>query len=316
MRPTCKRILIALTLMVPLVGGIAARADEAQRMALLKPDVSIDALAAAVESDDALLARTAARVLPSKGEAAIPALQKALASEDMMVRRCAAMSLDKLGNAGLELVGTALKDESEFVRQGAVFALMRMKPSTQSAALLEEATKDESPLVQRAAAMAGRDAFRTVESIPLPKTGWVFKTDVEDIGLEQEWFGADIDEAGGGLGGGGGESIEIEKFWGDEGPSPGTGWYRLTFDLPEHKPVARAQLNFQAVDESTWVWMNGEFVGEHDEGPTGWDKPFRLDVTDDLKWGAQNQITVRVYNTAMAGGIYKPVSIVVLEPAE
>ncbi len=309
MRSTWKRCAIALILPALVAGGVMAQDTEAQRMALLSPDASIEALAAAVESDDALLARTAARVLPSKGAAAIPALEKALASKDMMVRRCAAMNLAELGDAGLGLITKALKDENEFVRQGAVFALMAMKSTTQSGALLEQAMGDESTLVQRAAVMAGRDAYRTAETIPLPKTGWVFKTDVEDIGLDQEWFGADIDEAGW-------ESIEIEKFWGDQGPSPGVGWYRLTFDLPAHEPPTRAQLNFQAVDESTWVWMNGEFVGEHDEGPNGWNKPFRLDMTDNIKWGAQNQITVRVYNTAMAGGIYKPVGIVLLEPAE
>jgi hypothetical protein len=70
------------------------------------------------------------------------------------------------------------------------------------------------------------------------------------------------------------------------------------------------------VDESAWVWLNGEFAGEHDQGPSGWDTPFRLDVTDGLNWGGANQLTVRVLNSAMAGGIWKPVSIVILEPAD
>ena len=76
------------------------------------------------------------------------------------------------------------------------------------------------------------------------------------------------------------------------------------------------QLDFQAVDESTWVWINGEYAGEHDLGPDGWQKPFRIDATGQLNWGGRNQLTVRVLNTAMAGGIWKPVSVVVLEPTE
>jgi len=308
MRSAWKRYATALALLALAAGCVAAQDAQARRMALLSPDASIEALAAAVESDDVLAARTAARVLPGKGAAAVPALEKALASDDVLVRRCAAMNLNKLGVAGLELIGKALKDENEFVRQGALFTLMGMAPTTESAALIEQAMGDESALVQRAALQAGRSSYRTAEMIPLPKTGWVFKTDVEDTGRDQKWFGADIDEAAW-------ESIEIEQFWGDQGPSPGVGWYRLTFDLPAYEPPTRAQLDFQAVDESTWLWVNGQFAGEHDLGPNGWDKPFRIDVTDKLKWGAENQITVRVFNIGMAGGIYKPVSIVLLEPA-
>lgn len=308
MRSTWKRCAIALAVLALAAGCAVAQDAEAQRMALLSPDASIEALAAAVESDDVLTARTAARLLPGKGADALPALAKALASEDVLVRRCAAMNLDKLGAAGLELAGKALGDENELVRQGAVFGLMRMAPTAETAALIEQAMGDESALVQRAAVQAGRSSYRTAEAIPLPKTGWLIRTDAEEVGVDQKWFAVDLDQAGW-------EAIEIEQFWGDQGPSPGVGWYRLTVALPDHEAPARTQLSFDAVDESTWVWVNGQFAGEHDLGPNGWDKPFRIDVTGKLKWGAENQITVRVFNTAMAGGIYKPVSIVLLEPA-
>jgi hypothetical protein len=36
-------------------------------------------------------------------------------------------------------------------------------------------------------------------------------------------------------------------------------------------------------------------------------------VTHELKWGQKNQITVRVYDSAYAGGIWKPVSVQVLQ---
>ena len=309
MRSVWTRAATTLALLVLAISCAAPRDLAARRMELLKRDVTVETLAAALDSRDALVARTAARVLPSKGPSAIAGLQKALRNRDMLVRRSAAMNLHELGEAALPLIEQALRDDNEFVRQGAVFALIAMKPSAGREALIEGAIGDESALVQRAAVMASRSSYRVAESIPLPKTGWLFRTDAGEVGREQEWFAAHLDETGW-------EPIEIERFWEEQGPESGTGWYRLALDLADREPPARAQLDFQAVDESTWVWVNGELAGEHDLGPDGWEKPFRIDVTGRLKWGERNQITVRGYNTAMAGGIWKPVSIVLLEPAE
>lgn len=299
-------LLLALTL---TAGAVLAQRPVSERMRMLRGEVGVDTLAQALESGDPLVARTAARLLPAKGAEAMRALGRALRHDDILVRRSAAMNLDALGAEGLELVERALRDDSEYVRQGAVYALMGMRHTDEVSALLDEAGNDESALVQRAAVAAVRSAYVTAETIPLPREDWRFKTDVEEIGLDEQWFGVDYDDTNW-------EAIAIEEFWGDVGPAPGVGWYRRTFTLPERDRPARAQLAFEAVDESAWVWVNGEFAGEHDLGPDGWDDPFRIDVTGMLNWGGENQITVRVFNTAMAGGIYKPVGVVVLEPAQ
>lgn len=302
---------IALVSVLLLCLGTLALAQDAaaRRMALLQPDVTVDALAAALDDADAVVARTVARVLPSKGPAAAPALEKALGHADMMVRRSAAMNLGALGAAALPLVERALGDEDALVRQAAVYALMALPQSTEVADLVGRAQADDSPLVAAAALQAARGAYQTAEAIPLPKEGWKLAVDPDDVGRDQEWFAVDFDDSAW-------KPIAIEQFWGDAGPDPGVAWYRLTFDLPAREKPERAQLDFQAVDESAWVWVNGQFVGEHDVGPNGWETPFRLNVTDALNWGGKNQITVRVLNTAMAGGIWKPVSIVLLEPAQ
>ncbi|MFW5866477.1 MAG: sugar-binding domain-containing protein [Armatimonadota bacterium] len=299
-----------LVLTVTLTAGaVLAQSPGSERMRLLRGEAPPDRLASALESDDLLVARTAARLLPAKGSDALRALGRALRHDDMLVRRSAAMNLDALGTDGLELLQRALRDDSEYVRQGAVYALMGMKHTAEVSALIDRATDDESALVQRAAVAAARTAYVTADTIPLPTEDWRFKNDVEDVGLDQQWFGADYDDSNW-------EAIAIEEFWGERGPDRGVGWYRRTFTLPERDRPARAQLAFEAVDESAWVWINGEFAGEHDLGPDGWDDPFRIDVTGMLNWGGENRITVRVLNTAMAGGIYKPVSVVLLEPAQ
>ena len=55
--------------------------------------------------------------------------------------------------------------------------------------------------------------------------------------------------------------------------------------------------------------MNGKYVGQHDVGPSGWNMPFDLDITQEIRWGGENQLTVRVEDTMAAGGIWKPVKI-------
>lgn len=301
---------IALVSVLLLCLGTLALAQDAaaRRMALLQPEATVEALAAALDDADLVVARTAARLLPGKGAAAVPVLERALGHTDLLVRRAAAMNLGALGAAALPLVERALGDEDALVRQAAVYALMALPQSTEVADLVGRAQADDSPLVAATALQAARGAYQTAEAIPLPKEGWKLAVDPDDVGRDQEWFAVDFDDSAW-------KPIAIEQFWGDAGPDPGVAWYRLTFDLPAREKPERAQLDFQAVDESAWVWVNGQFVGEHDVGPNGWETPFRLNVTDALNWGGRNQITVRVLNTAMAGGIWKPVSIVLLEPA-
>lgn len=65
--------------------------------------------------------------------------------------------------------------------------------------------------------------------------------------------------------------------------------YKRTFSVPDtsHK---RVRLQFEAVDYFASVWVNGQFVGEHE----GNFSPFTLDVTNAIQRGEDNTLTVRV----------------------
>ncbi|MFO8078815.1 MAG: HEAT repeat domain-containing protein [Armatimonadota bacterium] len=310
MRLTPMRIAMAIALL-PLTAGVAsAQNPAADRMRLLRGDPSVKVLAEAIDHDDPLVARTAARLLPAKGTKARMPLGRALRHEDMLVRRSAAMNLGALGSEGVELVERALRDRDELVRQGAVYALMQMPKTAEVVELLERAREDGAQSVRNAALLATRSAYQTVGSIPLPAEGWRFRLDPDRVGRDECWFAADLDDSDW-------DEIAIEQAWQDAGYEyVGVAWYRRTIELPDRAPPARASLAFEGVDESAWVWVNGEFAGEHDVGPSGWNKPFRVDVTELLRWGRENQITVRAMNTAHAGGIWRPVSIVLLETRE
>ena len=149
-------------------------------------------------------------------------------------------------------------------------------------------------------------AITTVSSTALPETGWKFATDREGNGHDRDFFAEKFDDSSW-------KSIGLGN-WEDQGfPGyDGFAWYRISFDAPAKCESNAVELNFGGVDEEAWVWLNGVYVGQHAVGVSGWDKPFSLDVTDELRWGERNLLVVRVFDARMAGGIWKPIKLDIL----
>lgn len=103
--------------------------------------------------------------------------------------------------------------------------------------------------------------------------------------------------------------------WEDQGFADydGVAWYTIKFKMPEKIDSNAVEVVFDAVDESAWVWLNGTYLGAHDVGPEGWKESFAMDCTKEIQWGKENVLTVRVFDAAYAGGIYKPVRIEILK---
>jgi len=290
----------------------------------------IAALKKTVKSGRMIERRRAARRLLAMGTPAKAAILELTQSDDVVIKRAALRRAHELlGAQSLPVLKTALSDPRPLVRMVAVEELVAMRPrTTEVSALLTQAVRDEDTAVRKTAAEAfwtfrrnvvplrrrpGWDhAIEVIARMPFPKTGWKFRTDPSRSGHVRKWFEPKLDERDW-------LDIEIEKFWHDARPEKigqylGIGWYRTLVTLPQ-KPdgvINEAVLRFDAVDESTWLWINGEYAGMHDIGPSGWRTTFDLDITPFVKWGRPNQITVRVLNTAGAGGIYKPVEFQVL----
>ena len=136
----------------------------------------------------------------------------------------------------------------------------------------------------------------------LPKEGWSFRMDKQDIGAQQGWFKP-------GVGGGDWTPIQIESFWGSQGGT-GPGWYKAELEIPALPDDKQVYLHFDGVDEELVLWINGQYAGDYNRGLHGWDKPFAIDVTGRLVTG-RNHLAMRVYNSAAAGGVWKPVSVLV-----
>lgn len=114
---------------------------------------------------------------------------------------------------------------------------------------------------------------------------WHFRTDPEGRGEEKDWHR-------------GGEVRDRELLV----PSPwqlqaddlldycGSAWYERDFQIPDEFADQRSVIVFEAVDYLSRVWVNGEYVGEHEGGFL----PFKFDITPFVRFGETNTVTLKV----------------------
>ena len=161
---------------------------------------------------------------------------------------------------------------------------------------------DDDPTSKTAAARLETLLASAQTLMVLPKDGWHFRMDKSDIGPGKGWFipQTSLDDW---------VPIQIETFWGNQGGS-GPGWYRRDVQVPALADDKQVYLHFGGVDEELVLWINGKYAGDYNRGLDGWDKPFAIDVTGKLVTG-KNHLALRVNNSAAAGGVWKPVRVLV-----
>jgi beta-galactosidase/beta-glucuronidase len=123
----------------------------------------------------------------------------------------------------------------------------------------------------------------------LQRESWIALDGPWDFGWETETRSADESERR--------WTHQIHVPFAPEAPASGIGytgyirtcWYRRHFELSPHRSEERVLLHFGAVDYTARVWVNGQFVGEHEGGYT----PFSFDITDSLIEGSRQEIVVR-----------------------
>ncbi len=96
----------------------------------------------------------------------------------------------------------------------------------------------------------------------------------------------------------------------------GTGWYRKHFVVGNNLADKELRIDFGGVYMNATVWVNGEQLGTHPYGYT----PFSFDITDHVKVGEENVITVKVEHKTPSSrfysgsGIYRSVNLTVTDP--
>ena len=318
----CAGMILGAAMLLAVSPTPSAAAAESARLQELRGQLATSA---------GLPRRQAARQILALGAEANDVVVSLLADKDLVVRRNAHRNLRaRFGDQALVYYEKALQDTEALVRTVAVEDLIAWQPrSDQVLALLKKAVKDSDNEVSKLASAVFWDFHRnyvTLRKRPqwdhvievkqqqeLPLTGWRFMTDPGRNGHVEKWFAPDFDDKGWHAG-------SIGKWWHEAMPDTvgqyeGVAWYRLDFTAPAAPDYEynEAVLHFHAVDESTWVWVSGQYAGELDIGLSGWNVPFDIEVGSFLNWGGNNKIVVRVLNAAGAGGIYKPVEFQVLK---
>ena len=123
--------------------------------------------------------------------------------------------------------------------------------------------------------------------IPLSKD-WCFALDPEDGGEKAGWQSSYYRDSGW-------ERVSLPHTWNTVekyAAYEGIAWYRLTFPCPSQVDEAQVRLIFDAVFYLARVWLNGEYLGEHEGGYT----PFEFAISPKVRPGAENILAVRVDN--------------------
>lgn len=140
-------------------------------------------------------------------------------------------------------------------------------------------------------------------SIELPAS-WVGLVDKNNIGQTGNWFKPehDIKEW---------KPIKVPGMFDEQiadlADYDGLFWYRLDFDVPEGTDGEGLNLFLGAVDDESWVWLNGEFLGEVSKKthPKDYYRVPREYIlkTGSLKSGQKNTLVVLVNDTYLKGGM-------------
>ena len=77
----------------------------------------------------------------------------------------------------------------------------------------------------------------------------------------------------------------------------GKGYYQKTFNVPDNWVGKHIRIKFDAVYETSKVWLNGKLLGEH----VGGYLPFEFDITEDAQIGRPNSLVVMADNTYKRG---------------
>jgi beta-glucuronidase len=158
------------------------------------------------------------------------------------------------------------------------------------------------------------EATTTQHTIPL-RDGWEFRLD--PTGASQPVAALDAADRW--------QPVRVPHTWQALGGSPeyvGVAWYRLRFEAPATWASQHVRIEFEAVNHTAHVSLNGKPIGEHvGKGYTA----FMADVSPALSFGQENSLLVRVdnspgdrmlprnksYDWTDDGGIIRPVSLIV-----
>jgi hypothetical protein len=151
----------------------------------------------------------------------------------------------------------------------------------------------------------------TQKTIDLSKN-WKFSPDRDNTGTSEKWFTIDFDDSNW-------NKIDAGIKWEDQGypDLDGNAWYRKTVDIPNDWKGKDIWIKFGAVNDAYDLFVNGEQVSSFGAANiTFADKPSFTKVTDKIKCGEKNLITVKVNDWGNSGGLWRLPVIITIDKTE
>ena len=128
-----------------------------------------------------------------------------------------------------------------------------------------------------------------IPPVSIPLSGeWCFSLDKDQVGEGQGWANPNFDDSSW-------MAVSVPHTWNvipEYSNYEGLAWYRRTFTAPPELRDSHVRLRFEAVFYLARVWLNGQYLGQHEGGYS----PFEFDVTSIAKSGEENVIAVQVDN--------------------
>lgn len=136
---------------------------------------------------------------------------------------------------------------------------------------------------------------------------WDFRTDPHNEGLIEGWYDPDAAPAEW-------TPLKTTRGWETQGYQDenlhgydGVGWYRTRFSVPAKFEGRKIVLFVGGLNNQGWFWVNGQIAG-HQPYHAFWRRwlyHHEIDVTDRVRFGAENELVVRVKNDYNLGGIFR-----------
>lgn len=130
----------------------------------------------------------------------------------------------------------------------------------------------------------------------MPLSGeWRFAIDEDQTGEKAGWATPGFDDSSW-------TTVSVPHTWNvmpEYSDYEGLAWYRRAFTAPSDSENAHLRLRFEAVFYLARVWLNGQYLGQHEGGYTA----FEFGVTSIMRPGEKNVIAVQVDNLRAANRI-------------
>ena len=141
---------------------------------------------------------------------------------------------------------------------------------------------------------------------------WSFSPDENNIGISEKWYTNNFDDSQW-------DTLDAGKKWEDQGypDLDSYGWYRKTVDIPSDWKGKDVWIKFAAVNDAYKLFVNGEHLSSFGEANiTFAAMPSFTKLTDKIKYGESNLISIRVNDWGNSGGLWRLPVIVTTDKAE